>query len=98
MRWSLCAAVLLAAPASADRTAPRPGLAAPVAVLAAGKPIDVEVGHAAPFFADLLGAGKPQLLVGQFGDGKLRIYRNTGTAKAPRFDKFEWFHGTVPSG
>ena len=103
MMWSLSVAVLLGAPVGADKTAPKPALAAPAAVLAAGKPIDVDVGHAAPFFADLLGEGKPQLLVGQFGDGKLRVYRNTGTARAPRFDKFEWFQaggdaGKVPSG
>jgi hypothetical protein len=96
--WSLSAAVLLALPA-----ADKPQLAPPVAVLAAGKPIDVDIGHAAPCLADLLGEGKPQLLVGQFGEGKLRIYRNVGDARKPRFDKFEWFQaggdtGKVPSG
>jgi hypothetical protein len=63
----------------------------------------VDIGHAAPCVADLLGEGKPQLLVGQFGDGKLRVYRNVGTAKEPRFAKFEYFQaggadGKVPSG
>ena len=101
--WSLPAAFLLAFPAAADKSAPAPGLAAPVKILAAGKPIDVDIGHAAPCVADLLGTGKPQLLVGQFGEGKLRVYRNVGSAKAPRFEKFEWFHagrgvvGTVPA-
>jgi hypothetical protein len=103
MITSLCAAVLLAAPAAADRPGPSPGLAPPVAVLAGGKAIDVDIGHAAPFVADLLGEGKPQLLVGQFGEGKLRVYRNTGSARAPRFDKFEWFQAggevvKVPAG
>jgi hypothetical protein len=59
--------------------------------MAAGKPINVDVGHAAPCVADLNGAGKPQLLVGQFGDGKLRIYANKGSAREPRFDTFTWF-------
>jgi hypothetical protein len=100
---SLCAAALLAAPAAADRPVSSPGLAPPVAVLAGGKAIDVDVGHAAPFVADLMGEGKPQLLVGQFGEGKLRVYRNVGSAKAPRFERFEWFKaggevGKVESG
>jgi hypothetical protein len=98
---TLTAAALLAAPAAGPPGGP--GLARPVAVLAAGKPIDVDVGHAAPCVADLLGEGKPQLLVGQFADGKLRVYRNAGAAKAPRYDKFEHFKagadtGKVPSG
>ena len=99
MRVSLLAAVLLAAPAWAETSGPRPVLAPAIAVLAAGKPIDVAVGHAAPCVADLLGEGKAQLLVGQFGEGKLRIYRNAGSVKAPRFETFEWFQGgKVPSG
>ncbi len=104
MITSLCVAVLLATPAAAaDRPVPSPGLAPPVAVLAGGKAIDVDIGHSAPFVADLLGEGKSQLLVGQFGEGKLRVYRNAGSAKAPRFEKFEWFQaggqvGKVESG
>src|SRR5207244_1598211 len=78
-------------------------LKAPVRLMADGKPINVDVGHAAPFVGDFYGDGKMQLLVGQFGDGKLRIYPNVGTAKQPRFDKFAWFldgtpEGRVPSG
>ncbi len=78
-------------------------LLAPVRILAADKPIDVEVGHAAPFFADLDGDGLKDLLVGQFGGGKLRIYKNVGTRAKPRFDGFSAFQadgkeGTVPSG
>ncbi|MCI0747754.1 MAG: hypothetical protein L0Y58_20295, partial [Verrucomicrobia subdivision 3 bacterium] len=44
----------------------------PFRVEAGGKPIDVEIGHAAPWVADFNGDGKFDLLVGQFGNGKLR--------------------------
>jgi hypothetical protein len=73
-------------------------LAAPVQLRADSKTINVDVGHAAPFVGDFAGDGTMHLLVGQFGDGKLRVYRNAGTAKAPRFDKFEWFLGGNPEG
>ncbi len=101
--WSLPAAFLVAVPAADAKPAPAAELAPPVKLVAAGKPINVEVGHAAPCLADLKGEGKPQLLVGQFGEGKLRIYPNVGSAKSPRFEKFEWFHagkevGKVPAG
>jgi hypothetical protein len=80
-------------------------LAEPVQVMAGDKPIDVTVGHAAPFMADVNNDGKRDLLVGQFGDGALRIYTNVGTNEQPKFgEKFEWFtveggaKGTVPFG
>jgi hypothetical protein len=65
--------------------------------------IDVDEGHAAPLFVDFDGDGLPDLLVGQFGEGKLRIYKNVGTRAAPRFDGFTWFktgeeEGKVPAG
>ncbi|HYT91876.1 MAG TPA: hypothetical protein VEL76_24395 [Gemmataceae bacterium] len=82
---------------------PSPGLAPPVKLHAGGKPINVDVGHAAPFVADIAGDGALHLLVGQFGEGKLRVYRNAGTREQPRFDDFKWFldgapGGRVPSG
>jgi hypothetical protein len=78
-------------------------LARPVRLLAAGKPIDVDVGHAAPFLADLKGDGQQVLLVGQFGEGKLRVYPNVGSKSEPRFEKFDWLMAggkvaTVPTG
>ena len=78
-------------------------LAAPVRIEAAGVPIDVEVGHAQPLFTDFDGDGLRDLLVGQFGEGRLRIYRNVGTARSPRFGAFAWFRagdgvGTIPAG
>ena len=75
----------------------------PFAVKAGDAPIDVTIGHAAPFFADVDGDGLEDLLVGQFGQGQLRIYKNVGRAGAPAFGEFEWFQaggdvGKVPSG
>lgn len=76
----------------------------PVRLLAAGQPIDTEVGHAAPLFDDFDGDGLKDLLVGQFGDGILRIYRNTGTNNEPVFAAGVEFkegtdgEGRVPTG
>jgi len=79
-----------------------PELTTPHQVLANGEPIDVDIGHAAPFFTDWDGDGLRDLLVGQFGEGKLRIYRNIGTRTEPKFSDFFYFQaasadGTVPS-
>ena len=78
-------------------------LQSPVRILADGKPIDVDIGHAAPLTTDFDGDGRFDLLVGQFGDGKLRIYRNVGSNHEPKFASFVWFKaggsdGKVPSG
>jgi len=75
----------------------------PVRLEAAGAPIDVDIGHAAPFLADIDGDGKRELLVGQFGEGKLRIHANVGTKARPRFGEMRWFEageqlGRVPTG
>ena len=62
----------------------------PVPVVADGKPIDVErQGHAAPFVGDLDGDGRPDLVVGEFHRGRVRVYRNVGTATNPRFGLHE---------
>ena len=78
-------------------------LAPPVRIEAAGKPIDTDVGHAAPFVGDFDGDGVNDLLVGQFGEGLLWIYRNEGTNASPRLAagvKFKDGHkeGRVPTG
>ena len=62
-------------------------LAAPVRITAGGAPIDVD-GFAAPFVGDFDRDGRDDLLVGQVGYGRLRIYRNVGTNERPRFDSF----------
>ena len=74
----------------------------PFRVQAGGKPIDVDVGHAAPYVVDFDGDGVRDLLVGQFGGGKLRIYKNQGTDAQPRFGNYEYMKagadlGTVPA-
>jgi hypothetical protein len=90
--------VVLSAPSSADSI-----LEPPFRVRDAHGFIDVDIGHAAPLFVDFDGDGLRDLLVGQFGEGKLRIYKNVGTAQAPKFDGFTWFkageqEGRIPSG
>jgi hypothetical protein len=60
-------------------------LSAPFVVRCGDKAINVDTGHAAPLLADMDGDGKHDLLVGQFGGGKLLLYRNEGTNASPRF-------------
>ena len=74
-----------------------------VRLKAAGELIDTEIGHAAPFLYDLDADGDRDLLVGQFGQGKLKFYFNTGTDKKPVYGKPEWCKvgkefGKIPSG
>lgn len=76
----------------------------PTPIMAAGRPLDVQrVGHSAPFVGDIDGDGVRDLLVGQYHEGGLRIYRNTGTNLRPKFDAWTWFQaggalGRVPEG
>ena len=65
----------------------------PVRLEAGGRPVDTDIGHAHPLLYDFDRDGKRDLLVGQFGEGKLRIYRNIGTNEAPRFGDMLWFLG-----
>ena len=86
-----------------DNTPPSTELEPPVRLEAAGKPIDTEYGHAAPFVCDFDGDGLKDLLVGQFGDGLLWIYRNEGTNSEPKLAAGVKFKegkedGRVPSG
>jgi hypothetical protein len=89
MRTTLRIAALAAAGVAA--ALPAQQLGEPFRIEAEGKPIEVDVGHAAPYLYDWDGDGVRDLLVGQFGEGKLRIYPNRGTDHEPRFTTFDWF-------
>lgn len=65
-------------------------LATPVLVEAGGRAIDVEGGNSAPFFHDMDGDGLRDLLVGQFEQGSVRLYKNVGARGAPRFAGHEF--------
>ncbi len=99
-------AALLLPPAAQEPTAAPalPLLAAPFVVAADGAPIAATTGHAAPFLVDLNRDGRPDLVVGEFGEsgGRARIYLNEGTAAAPKFGGFQFLQAagqdaSVPS-
>jgi hypothetical protein len=85
----------LAPPAAGE---PAKELLPPIRVEAAGRPIDTAVGHAAPFVGDFFGDGKKHLLVGQFGEGLLWVYRNIGTPTEPKFAAGIKFKDGNPDG
>jgi hypothetical protein len=65
--------------------------------------VDADTGHSDPCVTDWNNDDKKDLLVGQFGGGKVRIYINRGTDAAPEFDGFEFLkagktEASVPSG
>ena len=101
----MTALLVLALLAQGDSLAPTqaPELLPPVRLEAVGQPIDTDIGHAAPFVADFDGDGVNDLLVGQFGDGLLWIFRNEGSNSDPRLAAGVQFkggekEGRVPSG
>jgi len=60
----------------------------PVRLQSDGVAIRVESpGYAAPCWADLHGDGQMHLLVGQFNDGKIRVFKHLGGGK---FAPGEW--------
>ncbi|MBS1723285.1 MAG: hypothetical protein JSS66_10070 [Armatimonadetes bacterium] len=78
-------------------------LSDPVRLKASDQFIDVQHGHAHPFLADMDGDGKRDLIVGQFQDGKARVYKNYATDNTPVYKDFTWFkaggvQATVPYG
>jgi hypothetical protein len=76
---------------AAEPQRPSPELERPFKIKSGNLPLDVgRSGHAAPFFADADGDGRRDLLVGQYADGRVRLYRNSGTNKEPKFDRFEY--------
>ena len=63
----------------------------PVAIEAAGVPINVGIGgNASPYVIDWDGDGKQDLLLGQYSQGKVRFYVNIGTNFAPEFGTFTY--------
>lgn len=61
---------------------------APVRLKADGAAIRVESpGYACPCWADVDGDGKPDLVVGQFAQGKMRAFKNLGDGQ---FGAGEW--------
>jgi hypothetical protein len=69
-------------------TAGEPQLGAGVRLRAGGEFIDAEVGHLVPTVVDWNGDGKKDLVVGQFGGGEIRLFRNEGTDASPKLGAF----------
>jgi hypothetical protein len=54
----------------------------PVRLLGGGEAVRVESpGYACPCWADVDGDGQKDLLVGQFSQGKIKVYKNVGDGK-----------------
>jgi hypothetical protein len=86
-QWLTAAALVALAPA-----APADDLSKPAPVLFGKSQLDVEhSGHAAPFFGDFDGDGRKDLLVGEFYQGRLRIYHNVGRKASPKFEEYTTF-------
>ena len=77
----------------------------PFQLLAGDQPLDIGgIGYAAPFVGDFDLDGRRDLLVGQFREGKMRIFLNQGSNETPKFGaEYVWFQdgaetGRVPTG
>jgi hypothetical protein len=81
---AMCGAALVGAAGGGDEFQ----FERPVRLTADGAPIRVESpGYAFPCWADVDGDGKPDLLVGQFNQGKIRVFKHLGGEK---FAKGAW--------
>ncbi len=103
LMMSVVLALLLIVKAAARPSSLADDLLPPVRIEAQGAPIDTAMGHAAPFVGDFDGDGVNDLLVGQFGDGLLWVYRNEGMNASPKLAAGVKFQdgsqeGRVPSG
>ncbi|MBD3277808.1 MAG: hypothetical protein GF388_05880 [Candidatus Aegiribacteria sp.] len=58
-------------------------------LLSGGERIDVG-SYAAPLFTDWDGDGLKDLICGQFDNGRIRFYRNVGSAENPEFGGFQY--------
>ena len=71
--------ICIAAGLAAAATPQGPQFRTPVRLEAGGELIRTEApGYAAPCWADVDGDGHKDLVVGQFADGKIRVYRSLG--------------------
>ncbi|MBK8913417.1 MAG: FG-GAP repeat protein [Phycisphaerales bacterium] len=87
LKLSALSAVAASALAGGAAAAP-PEFHPPVRLKAGDELIRVEKpGYAAPCVADIDRDGKPDLLVGQFKDGKIRVFKGLGDGK---FAAGEW--------
>jgi hypothetical protein len=67
----------------------------PVPIQANGVNINVGYGgNASPFMIDWDGDGKQDLLLGQFDQGRIRFYSNTGTNYNPTFGNFVYLQAS----
>lgn len=62
---------------------------APVPIQSGGAAINVGY-TGSPFVFDWNGDGKKDLLIGQFTEGRVRFYPNTGTDNNPAFNGFSY--------
>ena len=74
-----------------------------VYIAAGGFPITVSGGHADPCVIDWDGDGLKDLLLGEFTQGRIRFYQNSGTNSAPVFTTFTYLQAdgatiTLPYG
>lgn len=103
-----CPAGPPAATRNTDLELPRPAdriedvrLAEPVLVEAGGQPLLRQSRRYAleyPFVGDIDGDGLHDLLLGDRERGRLRVFRNVGTASAPRLAAPVWFDESVLTG
>jgi len=84
VRWGVAVGLAAAACGAGE-----PVLAPGVKLQAGGQDIDIGIGHLVPCVADWNGDGRKDLLLGQFMEGRIRFYPNTGTDAQPAFRAFE---------